>query len=241
MKMENPRRRPVVVILGGGLSGGATAFHLARILPPEAVDIVVVEPRPTLGAGLAYSTDEPAHRINVPAAKMTLIASDLDHFTAWLAAERRYLSPGTLTLRGDLFPERRVFGQYVTSCIAPFLATGAIRHLRAEALSAALVGERYLIDLSDGSSIGADFLVLAMSHPLPGLPAELQGLAGSPRLVADPYDNRRIAAIGPSDRVLIVGTGLTSADVVASLCRRGFWVSSSPCRGTGCGRAGTGL
>ena len=30
MKMEQPRRRPVVAILGGGLSGAATAFHLAR-------------------------------------------------------------------------------------------------------------------------------------------------------------------------------------------------------------------
>ena len=58
---------------------------------------------------------------------------------------------------------------------------------------------------------------------MPSLPAELRGIASSPRLIANPYDNRRIAAIGPTERVLIVGTGLTSADVVASLCRRGFW------------------
>ena len=62
-----------------------------------------------------------------------------------------------------------------------------------------------------------------MTHPMPSLPAELRGIANSPRLIANPYDNRRIAAIGPTERVLIVGTGLTSADVVASLCRRGFW------------------
>jgi uncharacterized NAD(P)/FAD-binding protein YdhS len=223
MKMETPRRRPVVAILGGGLSGGATAFHLARALPPGAVDIVVVDPRPTLGAGLAYSTDDPAHRINVPASKMSIFSGDIGHFMAWLAAERRCLSPGTLTLRGDLFPERRIFGQYVASCLEPHLASGAIRHVRVSAVSATRVGERYLVDLSDGSSIGADFLVLAMTHPLPGLPAELRDIADSPRLVTDPYDNRRIAAIGPTERVLIMGTGLTSADVIASLCRRGFW------------------
>ena len=62
-----------------------------------------------------------------------------------------------------------------------------------------------------------------MSHPLPGLPAELLPLAGSPRLLADPYDNARVAAIGPTDEVLIVGTGLTTADVVASLEQRCFW------------------
>ena len=140
MKMEQPRRRPVVAILGGGLSGAATAFHLARSLPPQSVDIVVVEPRERLGRGLAYSTTDPAHRINVPASKMTLISNDLGHFMAWLAAERRALSPGTLTLRGDFFPERQIFGEYVGACLAPYLASGAIRHLRAAAVSAATAG-----------------------------------------------------------------------------------------------------
>lgn len=223
MKMETPRARPLVAILGGGLSGAATAFHLARTLPPESVEIVVVEPRPTLGGGVAYSSDDPAHRINVPAARMTLVSDDAGHFMAWLASERRCLSPGTLTLRGDFFPERRIFGEYVASSLAPYLASGAIRHVRATAVSAARIGARTLVDLSDGSSIAADFLVLAMTHPLPGVPRELRCVAASPRLIANPYDNRRIAAIGPTERVLIVGTGLTSADVVASLCRRGFW------------------
>ncbi len=221
--MEQPRRRPVVAILGGGLTGAATAFHLARALPPQALDIVVVEPRESLGRGLAYSTTDPAHRINVPASKMTLISSDLGHFGAWLAAERRALSPGTLTLGGDFFPERRIFGEYVGSCLEPHLASGAIRHLRATAVSAARLADGYLVDLSDGTSLEADLVVLAMTHPMPSLPAELRGIAHSPRLIANPYDDRRIAAIGPTERVLIVGTGLTSADVVASLCHRGFW------------------
>lgn len=30
MMMDTPRRRPVVAILGGGLSGAITAFHLDR-------------------------------------------------------------------------------------------------------------------------------------------------------------------------------------------------------------------
>ena len=157
MKMEQPRRRPVVAILGGGLSGAATAFHLARTLPPQSADIVVVEPRESLGRGLAYSTTDPAHRINVPASKMTLISSDLGHFMAWLAAERRALSPGTLTLRGDFFPERQIFGQYVGACLEPYLASGAIRHLRATAVSAERLDERL-----PGRPLGRD---LARSRP----------------------------------------------------------------------------
>lgn len=223
MRIETPPRdRPVVAILGGGLSGAATAYHLARALPAGEARIFVVEPRAALGRGLAYSTEDPAHRINVPAAKMTLVGDDCHHFQAWLASEGISLSPGTLTLRGDYFPERRVFGQYVAAQLAPLVASGAVRHRRASALAVTPVGGRYRIALSDGTELDADLVVLAMTHPAPAVPWALRGLSGSARLVADPYDNGRIAAIHAGDRVLIVGTGLTSADVAASLARRGF-------------------
>ncbi|MER9798163.1 hydroxyacylglutathione hydrolase, partial [Mesorhizobium sp. M0142] len=38
---------------------------------------------------------------------------------------------------------------------------------------------------------------------------------------ANPYDLERLEAIGRDDRVLVVGTGLTSADVIATLDRKG--------------------
>jgi uncharacterized NAD(P)/FAD-binding protein YdhS len=223
MKGETFRRaRPVIAILGGGLSGAATAYHLARALPSGEAEIVVVEPRAMLGRGLAYSTEEATHRINVPAAKMSLIGDDLAHFERWLTQESIALSPGTLTLRGDYFPERRVFGQYVAAQLAPLLALGAVRHRRAAALAVRPAEGRYLVDLSDESSFAADLVVLAMTHPAPAVPWALRGLSGSRRVVADPYDNGRVAEIGAEERVLVIGTGLTSADVIASLARRKF-------------------
>ena len=223
MKTEKFRMRPVVAILGGGVAGAATAFHLARALRGKRADIVVVEPRPVLGHGLAYSTTDPAHRTNVPASRMSLIREDPGHFMAWLASTRAMLSPGTLTLSGEFYPERHVFGGYVAAQLEPFLADGAIRHVRAAAVSATRAGERFRIELSDGGVLRADIAVLAMSHPCPALPDELRALSGSRRLIADPCDAAAIAGIGPAERLLIVGTGLTSADVVASLKLRGFW------------------
>ena len=117
--MEQLSGRPVVAILGGGVAGAATAFDLARALPRGAAGILVVEPRDTLGPGLAYSTTDPAHRTNVPASKMSLLGSDQGHFMSWLAATRTVMSPGTLTLQGEFFPERHVFGAYVAAQLAP--------------------------------------------------------------------------------------------------------------------------
>ncbi len=56
-----------VAIIGGGVSGALTAFHLRR--NAAALRIVVIDPRPELGLGLAYSTPSLRHLLNVPAGK----------------------------------------------------------------------------------------------------------------------------------------------------------------------------
>jgi uncharacterized NAD(P)/FAD-binding protein YdhS len=64
--------------------------------------------------------------------------------------------------------------------------------------------------------------VIATSHPPPGLPAGIaEALGGDARLVADPWAPDALADVPPTAAVTIIGTGLTMADVVASLDRRG--------------------
>lgn len=67
----------------------------------------------------------------------------------------------------------------------------------------------------------ADIVVLAVSHPPPFLPRVLQPFKDDPKLIADVTVADAIDVVERGDHVLIVGNGLTSADVVASLKRRG--------------------
>lgn len=212
--------RPVVAIIGGGFTGAALAYHLAGRLAADAVRIVVYEPRVTLGAGLAYGTDDPVHRINVPAVRMTLVPDDDEHFQRWLVETGALADdPQANTADGHVFARRSAFGRYVAAQLQPFIAAGRIEHrrIRAEAAIPAR-GGGWHIDAEDGSRLTADVMVLATTHPSPTAPAALDhALAGHPRYIADATVPGALSKIRPQDRVLVLGAGLTAADVIAAL------------------------
>ncbi|MGX7876389.1 FAD/NAD(P)-binding protein [Mesorhizobium sp. ORM6] len=216
-------RRSRVAIIGGGFSGAAVAWHLARAHRPERLSITVIEPRPALGGGLAYSSEEPSHRVNVPAIRMSMVPDDPQHFSRWLAGSgETERDTDALLKNGDVFPRRRVFGRYVAEQLAPHLETGAVRHVEGQATRVIREadGAGWTVRTSAGP-VTADIIVLAATHPAPAIPAALASLADAPGFVADPYAASALARIGPDASVLIVGSGLTSADMVAELDRRG--------------------
>lgn len=212
---------PSIAIIGGGLSGAAVAYHLAERSAVAA--ITVFEPRGTLGAGLAYGTLDPAHRINVPAAKMNLIPGDDRHFTDWiLRTDAVADDPEVLADDGQMYVRRSVFGRYVNDHLRPWIANRRIVHAKAYVTSIERSGERWRIKTDTGSSTFADIVVLATTHPLPEVPHILaQALKGNSRLIANSYDPHALNNIASDARVTIIGTGLTMADVVASLDNRG--------------------
>ena len=216
----NRADRPVVAIIGGGFTGAALAYHLAGSLTAGAARIIVYEPRATLGAGLAYGTDDAVHRINVPAARMTLVPGDDEHFQRWLLETGALADDPQATIAdGHVFARRSTFGQYVSAQLQPFIAAGRIEHrrIRAEAATPAWSGGWH-IDADDGSRLTADLMVLATTHPSPTAPAALDRvLAGHPRYIADATVAGALSKIRQQDRVLVLGAGLTAADVIAAL------------------------
>jgi len=219
---HKPVYRPVVAIIGGGFSGAATAYHLARMTAGDAA-ILVFEPQEAIGGGLAYSTQDPVHRINVPASRMTLDPGEKDQFVAWLErTNARAEDPSATLPDGRCFPTRRLFGRYVAAMLKPLIDGERIRHIRSFVTAVVPSGEGWRIEAADGASYHADVVVVATSHPPPTPPAVLaKSLAGAPGFITDPWAAGALDRIAPDDRVLIVGTGLTMADVVATLERRG--------------------
>ena len=213
---------PAIAVIGGGFAGSSLAYFLTRSgadLPP----VLVFEPRGSLGGGLAYSTTDPSHRINVPAANMSLLPDDDGHFARWLAADAVAALDQTSTLAdGRCFPARALFGRYVAEQLAQPLADGRIIHRRTRVRTIEREAELYRITCSDGTAFFAQILVIATSHPPPSPPGNLsKAFAGRPKFIGNPWAEDTLGGIDSTDKVLIVGTGLTMADMVASLTAKG--------------------
>jgi uncharacterized NAD(P)/FAD-binding protein YdhS len=208
-----------VAIVGGGFSGAAVAAPLARHPFFETGKIVVFEPRENLGRGLAYDTDNNAHRVNVPASRMSLVIDDDDHFLEWLDRNDEIAQDGAaLAEDGKLYPRRGVFGRYVSDYVQPYIVSGVIRHEKSRVVRVQRQHAGWLVSAQNGHQLQTDILVIATSHPAPQAPESLdRALAGHPRYMADPTVAGALSAIRPDDRVLVVGAGLTSADIISTL------------------------
>jgi uncharacterized NAD(P)/FAD-binding protein YdhS len=218
-------RKPTatIAIIGGGFTGGAVAWNLARQPSLAGARILVFEPRGKLGAGLAYDTANPVHRINVPATRMSLDPTQPEDFAEWLRQTGSVDSdPDSLSGDGNTYPRREAFGDYVWSRIQPFVDTGAIHPVRTRVARVEAAGQGWKVIGEDATEHRADCVVIATSHPAPSAPRMLSSmLEGHPRFIADATRGDALEPIRATDAVLVVGNGLTSADVVASLMARG--------------------
>ncbi|MBO1074978.1 FAD/NAD(P)-binding protein [Roseomonas marmotae] len=195
-------------IIGGGFAGTALALQLRAGLP-EGGRILLFEPAPRPGPGLAYSTPDPGHLLNVPAGGMSLFPDRPAHFAEWLG--RRPDGPPAPPEGGPVFAPRQLYGAYLQEQLAGTEGIEALPR-RVEAVEP-LPGGGFRLR-GGGESWRAARVVLAIG----GFAAR----AGSPpHLAGDPWDPGTLEGIDPDSPVLLVGMGLTMVDMLLSLRRRG--------------------
>ena len=198
------------MVVGGGASGALAAMQLLRH-GDAGLSVTVVEPRAELAQGAAFSTLDPWHRLNVPAATMSALPDDPDHFRRWL------------DVPAESFPARLDYGRYLAAMLeeARTASTATFRHVRSRATRLVEVADGLAV-MVEGTSepLPADAVVLATGNTLPALPAGLAALRDDARLVTDPWASGALAVIADGETVLILGTGHTALDLTASLLRR---------------------
>src|ERR1700733_3878505 len=147
------RTQKTIAIVGGGVSGSLTAYHLIR--NHASARVVLIDPRTELGLGLAYSTPSYQHLLNVPAGKISALPDQPDHFLRWLQQNH-----DPLMTAADFAP-RAIFGRYIRSILA---TAPQIEHLQTSATDCRIRGSQAILTLADGTELTADAVVLATGN-----------------------------------------------------------------------------
>lgn len=200
-----------VAIIGGGAAGTLTAVHLLRT--GRSGRLAIVERADRLGRGIAYGTTNPRHLMNVPAATMGGLAGRPGHLVEWCAAQGAPVD-------GAAFVNRPLFGRYLVALLRDAITAAPSRPLevRDDAVAIGRSGGRLRVALASGRELDAARVVLATGTP-PA--ADLPLASGSwprdaSRYVTDPWAAGALEGLA-GDRVLLLGTGLTTVDVTLRL------------------------
>jgi hydroxyacylglutathione hydrolase len=175
-----------------------------------AAHIVVIDPRPELGLGLAFSTPSMRHLLNVPTGKISALPHDPDHFLNWIHAN---YDPEA---RPFSFMPRAIFGRYVRSIYAQ--VASSIEHIQAGATDLRKTANGLQLTLSNGSTLHAAYVVLATGNFDPPMLPNIERAAIANSLyrnnawLPDTFDS-----LAPDAPVTLVGTGLTAVDVLLRL------------------------
>ena len=194
--------RPVAIV-GGGFSGLMTAAQLAR----RGVTSLLFDGSGRIGRGVAYSTTEAAHLLNVPSGKMSAWPDRPDDFARFAQDD------------GTGFAQRRLYGRYLGEILDS--APGVVRI--EVAVVGAVPGEGgWRLSLADGTTVEAAALVLATGNEAPAPFARFAEVAG---FVSNPWSSEAHAAVArvaaEGSGILLIGTGLTAIDTMLSLAAAG--------------------
>lgn len=191
-----------VAIIGGGFSGCALVLQLAR-RAPAAASVVLFEPS-ELGRGAAYGGSHFEHLLNTRAGMMSLASDDAHHFVRWLGP------------RGHArdFVSRRLYGDYLNAHAREAFGRSHFLHVSERVRRIKRSGASFEIEAESGRHAAAAVVALAIGNPPPGDAAVPLEARRQPRYVSDPwrFDYRAI-----DGRVLCIGSGLTTLDVLVAL------------------------
>jgi uncharacterized NAD(P)/FAD-binding protein YdhS len=213
-----------IAIIGAGFSGALLTLHLLRRCAPED-RVLLIEKNEHFGLGLAYSTGNANHLLNVRASNMSAFADRPDNFVQWLrglpAETRRDFddNPGP-----NSFAPRGLYGRYIQQLLGDriwrqgndrnvFLVTdeAVALHRRRNAEGTDVAG--WEVELAVGRRLPVDQAVLAIGNFPPA--------RSQPGIFGDPWDPRALEKLHPDSPVMLIGTGLTMVDTVVSLLDHG--------------------
>jgi uncharacterized NAD(P)/FAD-binding protein YdhS len=181
--------------------------------------IDIVEPREQLGRGLAYSTPYDQHLLNVPAERMSALPDSPSHFLDWL---RKRGCPATAS---GFFATRKLYGEYLVELLQEEASQASrnnqVNHLRGDVTGIDVLDDAASVQLADGATIQAARVVLAIGNPASSPTLNVAASGADEICHPSPWLGDALTLRFPSERILLLGTGLTAIDSMLAFLGQG--------------------
>jgi uncharacterized NAD(P)/FAD-binding protein YdhS len=209
-----------VAIVGGGASGTLLAVQLLRRSADSGTPLRIwlIDEHGRHGRGQAYATHHPDHLVNATAGRMSALPRDPQHLVAWAngsAAGPGHVGQATFLARG-------VYGRYLLETLTaaqraarPF---ARLTRMTSAVTSIRPLSRRKGARLHTGyGPLDADVIVLATGNVPAMLPFDAPDTGA---VITDPWRPAALDQItsgSGSCRAVVIGTGLTMADVAIAI------------------------
>lgn len=198
-----------IAVIGGGASAALLLAHLARHPQSADLSVDIYDRTGRFARGVAYSTVHDSHLLNVRAANMSAFQEDKDHFANWAAGDG--YAPT------DFVPRKR-YGDYLHGVLSDAAKNMSVRFIEDDVLSATRAADGYTLQTAKGAKKAYDAVVLASGNVRSLRPKVEEGVTG---YYDDPW-TADFAALLKARRIALVGSGLTSVDMVLALAEKGY-------------------
>ncbi len=213
-------RELTVAIIGGGASGTLLAVQLLRRSADSRTPLRIwlIDEHGRHGRGQAYSTQHPGHLLNATAGRMSALPGEPQHLVAWASTSAAW--PGQVGQA--TFLPRGVYGRYLLETLAAAqraaLPAGRLTRMTTAVTAIRPPSRLRGARLHTGyGPLDADVIVLATGNVPAVLPFDAPD---TDAVIPDPWRPAALDQItsgSGSCRVVMVGTGLTMADVAIAV------------------------
>jgi uncharacterized NAD(P)/FAD-binding protein YdhS len=205
-----------IAIIGAGFCGTVLAANLLRRPPASDTEILLIERGAVMGRGVAYAVHDCPYLLNVPAGRLSADSQDPLQFL-------RFAQRTLPEANAEDFLPRQLYGDYLQDVLLqaereslPHIKLtrvfGEVTHISqpegAPSLSLSFAGRE---------SVQAQCAILALGNPPPPLLPWAEPVRNHPAYRDDPWTLPK--NLSSKHSVLIIGNGLTMADVAFSLTR----------------------
>jgi len=198
-----------LAIIGGGASAVLLLSQLAALPAAAGLRVDLYERSPRLGLGLAYSTQQKVHLLNVRAANMSALQDNKDDFANWVAPRG---------FDANAFVPRKLYGEYLLEKLEAAKKILNVNIINADVTKVRKISpEEYELEYNFRTRMYR-FAVQATGNVRPQRP-KVEGKVAW--YFDDPW-SLDFTQLADMREVALVGSGLTATDMILALYAKKF-------------------